>query len=194
MRKFQEIFTLSNLLSLLRLLLSIPIYILLGKLQESPDYRASVIILSVIAAATDFFDGYFARKFNQITELGKIIDPLADKVLIIVIVWRLFWMKLIPDYYFYSVASRDILIFLGGIVVSKKIGRVLPSNLLGKITVTFISIYLFSVIIGLENSSAFLSKLLLYFSLLLVFASFIGYAIRAKESLVWNKNESIQEH
>jgi CDP-diacylglycerol--glycerol-3-phosphate 3-phosphatidyltransferase len=194
MRKFQEIFTLSNLLSLLRLLLSIPIYIYIGKLQESPDYRVSVIILSVIAAATDFFDGYFARKFNQITEIGKIIDPLADKVLIIVIVWQLFWMKLIPDYYFYAVASRDILIFLGGIVVSKKIGRVLPSNLLGKITVTFISIYLFSVIIGLENSSAFLSKLLLYFSLILVFASFIGYAIRAKESLVWNKNESIQEH
>jgi CDP-diacylglycerol--glycerol-3-phosphate 3-phosphatidyltransferase len=194
MRKFQEIFTLSNLLSLLRLLLSIPIYIYIGKLQESPDYRVSVIILSVIAAATDFFDGYFARKFNQITEIGKIIDPLADKVLIIVIVWQLFWMKLIPDYYFYAVASRDILIFLGGIVVSKKIGRVLPSNLLGKITVTFISMYLFSVIIGLENSSAFLSKLLLYFSLILVFASFIGYAIRAKESLVWNKNESIQEH
>ncbi|MGE5683305.1 MAG: CDP-alcohol phosphatidyltransferase family protein [Bacillota bacterium] len=194
MQILREIFTISNLLSLSRLLISIPAYILLGKLSESPDYKIALVILFIVAAATDFLDGYFARKLNQITETGKIIDPLADKILVGVIVLRLFWLNMIPDYYFYSVIGRDVLIFIGGIWITKKIGKVLPSNLLGKITVTFIALYLFAAMLQIENSLAVVYNLLLYISLALIISSLIGYIIRAKESLIWNKNESVQEH
>lgn len=194
MQLLKEVFTISNMLSLLRLLISIPVFIVLGKLGNSPEARIYLIALFILAGATDFLDGYFARKLNQITEFGKIIDPLADKILVGVIVLRLYWLNLIPGYYFYCVVGRDILIFLGGIWISKKIGRVLPSNLLGKITVTFISLYLFAVILQLDSSLSIIYNSLLYFSLILVFTSFIGYVIRAKESLMWNKNESVQEH
>ncbi|MEI7812515.1 MAG: CDP-alcohol phosphatidyltransferase family protein [Ignavibacteria bacterium] len=191
MIKFQKILTLSNLLSFLRLLISIPVYFLFEKLQQGTGYRIILLSLLLFATATDFFDGYFARKFNQITEFGKLIDPLADKIIIAVIMVRLFSLELIPGYYFYLVIGRDILILTGGIIISNKLGKVLSSNLLGKITVTFIGFYIIGIVLNLENNLYWLHNLLLYSSLTLIFTSMLGYIVRAKELLTWNKNESV---
>ncbi len=70
----------------------------------------------MIAAITDILDGYLARKFNQVTEFGKIIDPLADKIAIGAIIIKLFIIGVIPLYYFFMIIVRDVLIFLGGII------------------------------------------------------------------------------
>lgn len=192
MIKIRDVYTRSNLLSLTRLLLSVPVYFLLSRIEDSVNYRIEIIAILVFAAATDFLDGYLARKYNEISEVGKIIDPLADKVLVGVVVIQLFFLGHIPPLYFFSVIARDLIIFLGGIYVTKKIGRVLPSNLLGKITVTVVAGYLLSIIFGLKES--FIYDFLYYTSLILVYGSLIAYIIRAKESLTWNKNESVQEH
>lgn len=192
MIKLRDVYTRSNLLSLTRLLLSVPVYFLLARMEDSTGYRIEIIAVLIFAAATDFLDGYLARKYNEISEAGKIIDPLADKVLIGVVTIQLFLLGHIPPVYFFSVIGRDLVIFLGGIYVTKKIGKVLPSNLLGKITVTFIASYLLSIIFGLKESLVY--DLFYYISLILVYGSLIAYIIRAKESLTWNKNESVQEH
>lgn len=190
----REILTKSNLLSLFRLIMGIPIFFLLSKLGESYEYRLITLAVLLITASTDFLDGYLARKYNEITEFGKIVDPLADKVVVGLIILQLFLMGLIPAYYFYLVVGRDLLIFLGGIVISKKIGKVLPSNLLGKITVVFIAFYIIAVVLQLDVKFNFLYNVFLYSSLVLIISSFIGYAVRAKESLNWYQNESLQEH
>ncbi|MGE5402152.1 MAG: CDP-alcohol phosphatidyltransferase family protein [Ignavibacteriales bacterium] len=194
MINIKEIYTKSNLLSLLRLFISIPVYFLLFKFEKSYTYKSVILGLLLAACITDFLDGYIARKYHEITELGKIVDPLADKVLVGVVVLQLFFMGKIPAFYFYSVIGRDIVIFLGGIFVTKRIGKVLPSNLLGKITVTLIASYILAVILQLDSSIPAIYYALLYISLIFVFVSLIGYIIRAKESLTWNKNESVQEH
>lgn len=194
MINIKEIYTKSNLLSLLRLFISIPVYFLLFKFENSYTYKSVILGLLLAACLTDFLDGYIARKYHEITELGKIVDPLADKVLVGVVVLQLFFMGKIPAFYFYSVIGRDIVIFLGGIFVTKRIGKVLPSNLLGKITVTLIASYILAVILQLDSSIPAIYYALLYISLIFVFVSLIGYVIRAKESLTWNKNESVQEH
>ena len=79
------------------------------------------------------------------------------------------------------------MIFTGGIFVSKKIGKVLPSNLLGKLTVLVIGFFIIAVVAGLEPANL-LYKLLFYISIIMSFGSVIGYALRAYEKIKW-KNE-----
>ncbi|MBP8976917.1 MAG: CDP-alcohol phosphatidyltransferase family protein, partial [Bacteroidetes bacterium] len=69
----QRVWTISNILSALRIVLVIPITICL--VSEFPYHRYYAAGLVLLAIATDFFDGYLARQFHQVSELGKILDP-----------------------------------------------------------------------------------------------------------------------
>lgn len=181
MIKLKELNTVSNYLSLLRLLLAIPFWILLDYFY-SPSVRYMLFSLTLFASMTDIMDGYLARKMNQVTELGKIIDPLADKVCIGLIVTKLYLIQQIPDYYFFMIIGRDILIFLGGIFLTRKLGRVLPSNMLGKITVLIIGIIIIFTLLQVDKSS-FYFKSIYYISLLLIIISFAAYVVRGLEFL-----------
>ena len=69
-------FNLPNQLTSLRLILSVALFALI-----SIEYYISAFVLFLVAVGTDWLDGYYARKFNQITTLGRILDPFADKVI-----------------------------------------------------------------------------------------------------------------
>ncbi len=180
----KEILTASNLVSFFRLLLVIPTVYFLSKIGEHDEYRAIVIILFFTAYLSDLLDGFLARKFNQITEFGKIIDPLADKIFVIGVILQLYISEEITHFYFWIVLFRDILILIGGIFVSKTIGKVLPSNLLGKMTVASIALFLLAVILGVKEIPL-LFNVLQYGSIFLSFASVFGYGLRAYETITW---------
>lgn len=185
------IYTKSNFLSTFRLLLGIPLFFMVYQINNSQSTRYFTLCLMIIAAITDILDGYLARKYNEITEVGKIIDPLADKVVIGIVVLQLFRISEIPAYYLLIIVVRDLLILCGGIIISKKIDKVLPSNIIGKITVVSIALYVLIIVAGLKISIPFLYDFLFYLSLILVFISFIAYLIRAMEVLRRNGYESI---
>ena len=157
----EEIFTISNGISFLRFLLVIPLWFLLDNFG-SQSVRYITFALCVFAAATDILDGYLARKFNQVTEVGKIIDPLADKAAMAVVVIKLFLIKEISVFFFLTIILRDLIIFIGGLFVAKKLGRVLPSNKLGKITVLFIGSVVLMILLGIQSRKFYLS-VYLYF-------------------------------
>jgi CDP-diacylglycerol--glycerol-3-phosphate 3-phosphatidyltransferase len=71
------IFNLPNQLTSLRLVLSVVLFCLM-----ETDYYLASFVLFVIGAGTDWIDGYFARKYGQVTTLGRILDPFADKVIV----------------------------------------------------------------------------------------------------------------
>ncbi len=73
-----QLFTVPNLLSILRLFMLAGFLILLGKYND----RVAATVVLAVAGVTDFLDGYIARHFNQVTELGKILDPSADRILV----------------------------------------------------------------------------------------------------------------
>ncbi len=177
----KEIYTKSNLLSLLRLLLAIPFWFLLDHF-DSMSVRYFTFALCLFASATDIFDGYLARKFNEVTEMGKIIDPLADKVAVGIIIVKLFLIGEIPSYYFILIISRDVLIFFGGLYVAKKIGKVLPSNVLGKITVINIGFVILLLILNFDRTN-YIYLFLYGMSIILMFVSLFTYIIRAIEFL-----------
>jgi len=188
--EFKNINTIPNYISALRFILIIPIFLFLDKIPDGYEYRVYSAILMLLAGGTDLLDGYLARKLNQISELGKIIDPLADKIAIALIIIKLYIIGIVPDYYFFAIILRDVIILLGGIYVSKKIGKVLPSNLLGKITVLTICFFLLGLVLNV-NQFPWLHDFLLYLSLIMSFFSIIGYAIRGYDALKWRKNEDI---
>ena len=187
---YKELHTKSNYLSIFRFFLAIPIVISLDYISLGIEYRLLSFSLMILACITDILDGYLARKFNEITEIGKIIDPLADKTAIALIVIKLYLINAIPGYFFWIIILRDVLIFTGGIIVSNKIGKVLPSNRLGKLTVLLIGIFLLAVVLGLDPEGT-PYNLLVLICIIFSFASVIGYTLRAYEFIKWKKNESL---
>lgn len=188
MINIKEVYTKSNLLSLFRLLLAIPLWLLLDDFTGNRYY---VFAICLFAAFTDILDGYLARKFNEVTEFGKIIDPLADKIAMAAIVIKLYLIGEIQPFYFFLIIGRDLFIFFGGIILSKKLGRVLPSNKLGKITVLNIGLVILFIVAGLQKEHL-LYIIFFYSSIILIFASLAGYIIRAAEFIKrYNKNESV---
>jgi CDP-diacylglycerol--glycerol-3-phosphate 3-phosphatidyltransferase len=183
--KVNEIYTKSNMLSILRLFLAIPFWFLLNNFQDT-TIRLFTFGLCIFAALTDILDGYLARKYNEVTEFGKIIDPLADKIAVGVIVIKLFLIDEIPSYYFWMIIIRDILIFTGGIFISRKIGRVLPSNALGKVTVLIIGLVILFILLNIEKTHI-LFITFYYLSIVLIIISFLGYVIRAMEFIKTKK-------
>ncbi len=177
-----EFLTFSNLLSLLRLLLAIPLWILFDYYYSDYSIKYWLFALCIFAAVTDILDGFLARKFNQVTEAGKIIDPLADKIAMAVVVIRLAMYGELPLYYLLMILVRDILIFLGGIYVTNKIGKVLPSNVLGKAAVLIIGIVVLLTLLQTDKNS-FLFNLFFYLSIFMIVLSFVAYLIRANEYL-----------
>ena len=186
-----QILTISNALSFLRLLLVFPVWFSLNNFQNE-TYRILTFILCIVAAITDYLDGYVARKRTEITEVGKIIDPLADKILVAVLTIKLYLIGELSSYFLLIILLRDIIIFVGGIVISLKLKKVLSSNLLGKITVTAIGFVFLMVIAGLSKQHIIF--IAIYdSSIFLIYVSLLGYIIRASEFLKKNKqNEHIQ--
>lgn len=139
---------LSNFLSILRIILTFPTayFIHIGNLEYA-------IITGLLAGITDFFDGYFARKLNQITELGKILDPIADKILVAAIAFVLIIDNLIPLWFFSIVLIRDVFIILGGLYLAKKYNLILKSNFEGKATFFLIIITILGVLLKVDFAS-----------------------------------------
>jgi CDP-diacylglycerol--glycerol-3-phosphate 3-phosphatidyltransferase len=77
----QESLNLPNLITLIRILL-IPVFVILF-ITPTPDRSMSAAVIFVVAAITDLLDGYIARRTGQVTKLGKLLDPIADKLLVL---------------------------------------------------------------------------------------------------------------
>ncbi|MCF8008668.1 MAG: CDP-alcohol phosphatidyltransferase family protein [Halanaerobiales bacterium] len=118
-------FNYANALTIIRLLL-IPVYLYFFLTGE---YVISGIFFS-ISGLTDFFDGYLARKYNMVTDFGRLLDPLADKLTIISILTVLIYMNLIPKVITITLLVREVIV-LSGSATMYVTGRdiVMPSHL-----------------------------------------------------------------
>ena len=119
-----------NLLSIVRIGL---IYPILNSVYVG-EYLVGLVYF-LAASLTDALDGFLARKMNWFTELGKILDPIADKLLVIGTIFVLWANNFIPLYVFTILIGRDVLILLGAAMHMSLITNDAPSpNILGKIT------------------------------------------------------------
>jgi CDP-diacylglycerol--glycerol-3-phosphate 3-phosphatidyltransferase len=134
-------FTISNFLSASRIFLAFPMgYCLVTDFHHHRLWAAGIIAIAIV---TDFLDGFIARKLHQVTEIGKIIDPLADKIVIGIYALLLAWTGDIPLWFVSIVLFRDLIIFLGGMYIQKRKKIVPQSNWPGKISVSLIAFVFF---------------------------------------------------
>jgi len=168
------VWTFANGLSALRLLLAYPIALLLGRSDSAG--RAWLFALIALAALTDFLDGLAARRFGKVTDVGKILDPLADKIVVGTMAVLLTLRGLIPAWFVAAVVGRDLCILAGAWYLHRTRKIVTQSNVLGKWTVTVTAAYLVAAVA--EGTEHWSSALLLPASCALLALSFISYIRR----------------
>ena len=144
-----NVITLPNVLSLLRLLM-IPLIIML-MVHVNDELFPYLIITYVIAVSLDFLDGYIARKFSQETELGRIIDPMADKILVLAILITLTAKFGFPLWLAAFIILRDILILWASVLLYQGKRIVKPSLVVGKATFALLSLLIFIFIVDLHE-------------------------------------------
>lgn len=148
--------TVSNIITLSRLiLLPFIVYFLLN------NQRFVAFIIILISLLSDAVDGYLARKLHQESEAGKFLDPLCDKISLIVIVICLLMINSIPLWGVIILVSRDILILLGSYVMWRQKSIIFKSNILGKITGIILGAVLLAFTLNLQRTG----EILLYLSI-----------------------------
>lgn len=130
-----RILTLPNALSGLRLLL-VPVFLVL--LTQGSDAWALVVLS--ISSFTDWLDGFLARRWNQITRLGQLLDPAADRLYIFAALVGLAWRDLVPWWIVLVVVGRDVFLLVVGIALANSGFGPLPVHQLGKVA-TFCLFY-----------------------------------------------------
>ncbi|MFN2540673.1 MAG: CDP-diacylglycerol--glycerol-3-phosphate 3-phosphatidyltransferase [Chthoniobacterales bacterium] len=119
----------ANRLTLSRLLLTV-LFVL--ALNSSWQYaRTTALIIFLVAGVTDFVDGEIARRYSWVTNFGKLMDPLVDKIMIAAAFISLVPLKAIPAWAAITVVARDFLV-TGLRMMATAQGRILPAEQLGK--------------------------------------------------------------
>lgn len=101
----RRVWTIPNILSFLRLG-TVPFFVALFVAGRTD----AAVILYTVAAWTDFFDGYIARRTNSVTELGRLLDPLADRIFIAALVIALVATDVLPTWVVLVIVGRDVAI------------------------------------------------------------------------------------
>jgi cardiolipin synthase len=131
-----------NLLTSIRLVVS-PLLVWLLLQHRFREALAAVLL----AGATDWFDGWAARRLNVSGRLGVVLDPIADKTMLVTVFVTLGYMQLIPRWMLYMAVGRDLIIVVGAILlrIFRNVRRFVPS-VLGKVS-TFFQITLFLMVL-----------------------------------------------
>ena len=189
----------ANRLTLSRLALTI---LFVMALNSSWQYaRTAALVIFLIAGLTDFIDGEIARRYGAVTNFGKLMDPLVDKIMMAAAFISLVPLKAIPAWAATTVVARDFLI-TGLRLMASAQGQVLPAENLGKqktswqiITVVFF-LGLFSAAelrVANETSTWWLhawnqaGPVLVWITVALTIYSGIGYAWRHRELIVTDR-------
>lgn len=189
----KDLWGIPNILCYIRFIL-IPVFVILYIKAEYPkEYlRAAAVVL--ISGLTDFLDGFIARRFDMITDLGKLIDPLADKLtqasLIFVLVVKIKWMFLLLILF----VIMQLFLLIAGLLMLKKGTKLNGAKWFGKVSTTvFYAVMLVLVSVPtLKNDIANLLMLICGGFLLLSFLLYIREYIRLYHGLNTVKGQVTQ--
>lgn len=167
---------LPNGLCVLRMLLALPTVWLLAR----GEYWLTLLVF-VVAAVTDVLDGFVAKRFGWQTELGKMLDPLADKLLLVTVFIALAALQLVPMWLAVLVVLRDALITGGAIVYRLLLGPIVGASptLISKLNTLMQIVYVSVVVANLAMhwSLSFTLQMLVWLTALTTICSGVDYVI-----------------
>ena len=176
---------LPNKLTVLRMVL-VPFFVASLLLSQNNDSLKWVALaLFVIASLTDFADGYIARKYNLITNFGKFMDPLADKILTISGMICLVELGRIPSWIVVIIVAREFIIS-GFRLVAAENGVVIAANYWGKFKTTFQMIMIILMIMNIPQLQI-VTNIVMWIALALTLISLWTYIMANKQVLAGDK-------
>lgn len=128
-----KIVTVPNIISLIRLLL-VPVYLLL----LVNGFRVWALTVFVVAAASDFVDGQIARRCNQVSKIGKLLDPAVDTILMLTGVIGVVAVNSLPVWFAIYIFAREAFLLIGGAILIAKFEVRVPVIYPGKFATTFL--------------------------------------------------------
>lgn len=179
---FSHVWTIPNVLTMIRLLL-VPVFVVVYfRTSAEPKYAALAIFAA--ASLTDMLDGYLARKLNQITDFGKLFDPLADKLMVLSAMVCQAVTGVFPWAAVIVVACKELVMVLGGLFMLSR-DVVVYSNIAGKAAqVCFIlSLILSFFHVPLAEWGTRLDLILLWITVGLAILAMVVYAAEYLRSL-----------
>lgn len=175
---------LPNKLTTLRVLL-IPFFVFFIFYDKINYNNYYALFIFVIAALTDALDGYIARKYKAITNFGKFMDPLADKLLVSSALICFVSLATIPAYIVIIIISREFIIS-GFRLIASDNGIVIAASYFGKLkTVAQIIMSILLIINSKQYAFKVLADIFIYLSLALTIISLVDYIIKNK-SVIFN--------
>jgi CDP-diacylglycerol---glycerol-3-phosphate 3-phosphatidyltransferase len=168
--------TIANIITFARIL-AIPLLATILSLPLFSYQKELSALIFCLIIFSDFLDGYVARKFNQTTNLGKILDPLADKILVTTMLVFYTEQGLIPFYWTSLIIFREYSVMGLRVIASmKKI--VIKADFLGKIKTVLQFSLILCLILNIKHYS-----FVLYFTVLITFLSGINYFYSNRKAL-----------
>lgn len=165
---------LPNKLTVSRVIL-IPFFVfsLLYQGGENPSFRYGAAAIFIVASLTDLLDGKIARKYNLVTNFGKFMDPLADKLLVCSALICLIELKQLPAWMVIIIISREFIIS-GFRLVASDNGIVIAASYWGKFKTTFQMIAVILLIINIP-ALTLVTNICVWAALVLTLVSLIDY-------------------
>ncbi len=197
--------TLATKITIARMFLIIPtvVFYVVGMYVDKV-YLAFMIVTAIlytILCSTDFVDGNLARKTNTVSDLGKFLDPLADKIIIVVMLFLIVYFNDGLDYVF--VGNGLVISLLGGLILSRELmvsvfraiaakkGIVLAADVFGKIKTVFLDIGVAALLIaGLHPVISWIGTLTYYIGAIFAVFSGFNYIIKNKQVFVVEKSKT----
>jgi len=191
-QKNESIWNLPNALTIFRIVLIIPFTVLLlggqrgwfGSNLLVPDILADLIF--IIASLTDMLDGKIARRFGLVSNFGKFMDPLADKLLVCTAMIALIEMKRIPSWVVIVIIAREFIIS-GFRLIAVENGKVIAASWWGKFKTTFQMIMVILMIVepslALMGMPVIIVDIIMYIALALTIVSLIDYLVKNRSVL-----------
>jgi len=188
-----ETFNLPNTITLLRI--SIVPFLFTLLLEPGEFWSLILAILFVIASITDFFDGYFARKYNLITTMGKFLDPIADKLIVNTAMILMIPIGRIPAWIVAITIIRDLIVDVIRSIASSE-GNYIQASPIGKqktlaqnIAVTALMIHY--SIFGID--AHVVGTMILYIALLLTIYSGVDYFMKFYQTTLQKDNLHVKK-
>ena len=200
--------TLATKITIARIFLIIPTvitFILAQMLDAGKTAYIALVVLSAalfaICCATDFVDGHIARKTNTVSMLGKLLDPLADKVVIVIMLFLLVYFKdgldsafayntLVIAVFSGVILSRELMIGVFRSIAASR-GLVLAADIFGKIKTVCLDVGVtIMMLAGLHVSLAWIGTIVCYVGAILAVYSGINYVVKNKHVLKQDDEQS----
>ena len=197
---FENWNTIPNWLCFLRIAL-IPVFSVLF----IKEHYIIAFVLMIIAAVTDLLDGKIARKYNMVSNLGKILDPIADKLsqvaIVIILIFKFWSFEGILKYLLFLFIAKELIMVIAGAVLLAKGMRPVAAEMGGKVATTVFYIFMIAIIAIGPNGALvgvwFFKALptpvvyaMVIISIILAFVSLFGYAPGFIRQIKENKNKN----